>query len=205
MPGWRDRWGFGEPPSPWRVTLLVTPALALVLLVNVRIDYPGWNLVSRGSVILVVAGTVSYGLLLMLTQTLANRGYDERRRRAMARYGIDRLDDWLALGRALREGEPPVDTRLDGPLLALVRRGRDQIARLRPVALLTLLVVIMMVALNPDGAAIFRTAFFGVLVASWTATVERRSRRLARLEGRLRCYEREARRSSGGLRRAKPS
>lgn len=192
MSGWKDRWGItqesGDPPSPWRVSLLVTAVLSLLFLAYVRVGYPDWNLASTTSIVLFLTGAVLFGLLVMLVLTSSNRGLDERRRRAMARYGIARLDDWMVLGQAMRTGEPPTGPRLDGPLLALVQRSRGQTSRARLFALLGVLGMITALvgaALDSNIAAMAREAFSATFFALLIVPIEQRSRRLIRLEKRL--------------------
>jgi hypothetical protein len=193
MSGWKDRWGItqesGDPPSPWRVSLLVTAILFLPFLAYVRVGYPDGNLASTTSIVLFLIGAVLCGLVVMLILTSSNRGLDERRRRAMARYGIARLEDWMVLGQAMRTGEHPPGPRLDGPLLALVQRSRGQISRARLSALLGVLGMITALvgaALDSNIAATTLDAFVATFLAISIVPIERRSRRLIRLEKRLR-------------------
>jgi hypothetical protein len=190
--GWKDRWGItqesGDPPSPWRMSLLVTVALSLLFPLYVRVGYPDWNLTSPTSIVLFLTGAVLFGLLVMLALTFSNRAFDERRRQAMAGYGITRLDDWMVLGQAMRTGVPPTDPRLDGPLLALVQRSRGRTSLTRLLALLGVLAVITTLvgaALDSDIAAMARETFTAPFFACLLATTQRRSRRLVRLEKRL--------------------
>jgi hypothetical protein len=126
---------------------------------------------------------------MALLLTLVNRNATARRQRDQAVFGISRADDWTALGRAMRTGEPPADTTFDGPLLVMVQRRREQLRRSVFFLILMVLGVTMALigaALDPVPSVIFRQCFSDVLFIPFAAYVVRSSRRLARLEKRLR-------------------
>ena len=98
-----------------------------------------------------------------------------------AALGLTRKEDWQVLDRAARRGEVPADASLDGPLLALVRRRRRDLRRIR-VTLIVVMPVVAGLLLSPDASAVVTTCLFAVLIAAALVRDRALSRRLDRLE-----------------------
>ncbi|MGK5554906.1 hypothetical protein ACSNOI_25140 [Actinomadura kijaniata] len=89
---------------------------------------------------------------------------------------------WLEMARALRTGEPPDDTALDGPLLALIARTREQRRQGWWGAALVAVVLVAAAGLAGWGAAGTAALTF-LFVLLWARRLVARQRRL---EERLR-------------------